>query len=290
MGGNAKEGDVWRLGGVGFECTSSAVPEEYDATCGIRKVGYVRLRAGTLRVACPDITGETVLRQMFADRWKGEFESAAERTHWLRRIAERIMRWRAERAGHQARTRRVGGFRFVEGWGGSRETHAVRVGVQEIATLEVHCGQVMLRYTELERRVEVPMGGSCAVARWSAMASEDERAQWMRAGARALRAFIERAERDAEPIAAVGTLELARRRAPPSSGVGPQAGGQELDARDAQGRRAGYIRIVDGQTEARAPDQGGATVFEGWCGEGGGEAALEACVEALEGAGRPKAR
>ena len=283
MGTHAEEGDVWQIASVRFECTSDAVPEQYDATCGIRRVGYVRLRGGRLRVACPDIGGETVLHEVFADPWKGEFEDARERTHWLSKIAERILRWRAERAGPGARQRRALGLTFVEGADEGGETHAVRDGVQEIATLRVRGGAVGLCYTELERLVKVPLGGSAAIAGWERIASEGDRMQWMEAGARALRRFIEDRQARGSAWDRAG-FTLTRRAAPAPSPVAGPIKGAEIDVRDARGRRAGYIRMVDGQSEARAPGQEGESVFEGWRARQGEDAVLDACLEAIAAA------
>ncbi len=73
------------ISGLRFMLTSVACPEQYDVFKGDERVGYVRLRHGTLRVNCPECRAETVLED-YPDG-DGAFTDE-ERPIWLARAAE----------------------------------------------------------------------------------------------------------------------------------------------------------------------------------------------------------
>lgn len=79
-----------------FKMTCSACPEQYDVFWGDQRVGYFRLRWGSLRVDCPDCGGETVYETEVGeegDCFTGCFDDQAQRDHHLRHAAAAILAW-----------------------------------------------------------------------------------------------------------------------------------------------------------------------------------------------------
>jgi hypothetical protein len=77
------------VNGLRFVMTCSACPEQYDVFRGEEKVGYVRIRHGTLTVDYPECRGENLIcAEVNGD---GEFASEEERTNWLFNAAEAII-------------------------------------------------------------------------------------------------------------------------------------------------------------------------------------------------------
>lgn len=75
-----------------FEKTCSACPEQYEVFKGPKQVGYIRLRHGHLAAYYPDNRGKCIYRHSFDDEWKGYFNNEDERTVYLNKISEILMK------------------------------------------------------------------------------------------------------------------------------------------------------------------------------------------------------
>ena len=75
-----------------FEKTCSAYPEQYDVFKGAKQVVYIRLRHGYLEAYYPDNHGERIYNHSFDDKQKGYFDDEDERTVYLNKIGEILMK------------------------------------------------------------------------------------------------------------------------------------------------------------------------------------------------------
>lgn len=85
---------------IRFEKTCDSCPEQYDIISTAhsrgfevipdRKVGYIRLRCGKLRVYYPDENGEKIYEHTFNDEMKGCFDNDEERGFFLKEISDVI--------------------------------------------------------------------------------------------------------------------------------------------------------------------------------------------------------
>lgn len=80
-----------KIKGLEFIKTCDACPEQYDVYLGEIKVGYVRLRFGTLRADFPDCGGATIYMEDIGDEWTGVFPSEVVRRNHLEKIADKIL-------------------------------------------------------------------------------------------------------------------------------------------------------------------------------------------------------
>lgn len=86
--------------GVNFVKTCETCPEQYDIVTVAhkvgfkfipeRKIGYVRLRYGELKVYSPDENGKCIYKHTFDDKLKGCFSDDKERRIYLMHIAALI--------------------------------------------------------------------------------------------------------------------------------------------------------------------------------------------------------
>ena len=80
-----------KIKGLEFIKTCDACPEQYDVYLGDIKVGYVRLRHGTVRADFPDCGGTTVYMEDVGNEWTGIFPSEVDKRIHLTRIADKIL-------------------------------------------------------------------------------------------------------------------------------------------------------------------------------------------------------
>lgn len=78
------------INGLGFYCTCSACPEQYDVYSGDTLVGYVRLRWGYLYCEVPDVGGKQVYGYEYDNDFLGCFDTEEERIFHLNEIANKI--------------------------------------------------------------------------------------------------------------------------------------------------------------------------------------------------------
>ena len=84
--------NVYEIGGLLFDCTCIACPEQYDvyqSDCDT-PCAYVRLRWGKPRVQVPDVGGKEVYYHEWEDWLKGCFDTEEERIMHLIEIAKAI--------------------------------------------------------------------------------------------------------------------------------------------------------------------------------------------------------
>ena len=82
------------LEGLKFYRTCWACPEQYDVYESGNRVGYVRLRWGGLRAACPDVGGVDVYFEEYGGGFTGIFKNDKERLLHLVEIAKKINEWK----------------------------------------------------------------------------------------------------------------------------------------------------------------------------------------------------
>lgn len=72
--------------------TCEACPEQYQAVCGSRQVGYLRLRWGIFRLDVPDCGGETIYEAEVGGEFQGQF-TPEQREKYLEIARQKIAEW-----------------------------------------------------------------------------------------------------------------------------------------------------------------------------------------------------
>ena len=81
-----------KIKGLYFDQTCFASPEQYDVYDDCEnKVGYVRLRWGSLTCEYPWSGGEEIYYASIGDGWTGVFQNEQQRKYHLTMIANKIL-------------------------------------------------------------------------------------------------------------------------------------------------------------------------------------------------------